>query len=79
MFLYKMDSCSGCPVRERTGRQYCMDTPFVDTEKYLNKNYTYAPSDTDINAVYGSSEFRELAMRELEFLRSLLPEDHLTK
>jgi hypothetical protein len=52
--------CTGCPVKERTGRDGCDGSPYYDWE----------------DAEDDSADEREAAARaELEFLRSLLPAD----
>lgn len=60
--------CDGCPVSERTGCTGCSDTPYDAWMREVKKDavffYPYVAS-TDVR--------RELARRELEFLRSLLP------
>jgi hypothetical protein len=53
--------CVGCPVRDRSGASNCFNTP------YMNFVWTWP--------LY-SEKKHEHAKRELEFLTSLLPEDH---
>lgn len=52
--------CRGCPVAQKTGKGFCIDTPFEEFE-----NSKWKP---------GTPEFQLFAERELSFLRSLLPE-----
>jgi hypothetical protein len=53
-------ACRGCPVAQRTGEGFCIDTPYEEFE-----NSKWEP---------GTPEFQRFAERELSFLRSLLPE-----
>ncbi len=55
--------CDGCPVAAKTGTQYCNRTPYEDLELNMKPRETYTEVDV------------EGARRELEFLKSLLPED----
>lgn len=64
-------SCLGCPVLERTGQKCCNGTPYNDVQQLIK------PAEDEEG--YDTPAFKEAAMRELEFLRSLLPEDHLTR
>ena len=51
--------CDGCPVAERTGMRYCDKTPYVD--------FVDIP-ETETKARMAA------AKREVEFLKSLVPE-----
>lgn len=64
-------SCDGCPVMQRTGKRFCVDSPYGEAANIIE--------DNEGEAGYDLPAFKETAMRELEFLRSLLPEDHLGK
>jgi hypothetical protein len=55
--------CIGCPVHECTGETGCKGTPYDDA-------YT-AESEYGLD----SPEFKAAALKQLEFLRSLLPKD----
>jgi len=59
LFWYSPNFCDGCPVAERTGRPECEGTPYRD--------YRHAVADED-----GESP-KTYAVKELEFLKSLLP------
>lgn len=63
MFYNKLDVCDGCPVRIKTGRTYCGDTPYHDAQRAWTE--------------YGldSSEFKYAALAEVDFLTSLLPNE----
>lgn len=54
--------CKGCPVKARTGRRLCADTPWGAANA--------AASDYDS---YNSLQFKAAARKELQFLESLLP------
>lgn len=56
-------ACEGCPVMLETGRAFCVDTPYTD----------YADAE-DAENVAGMNE---AAIEELEFLKSLLPRQHV--
>lgn len=59
--VFKQNHCIGCPVRARSGRINCNDTPYVGCILAEDE--------------YGgeSEEYRKAAQAELDFLRSLLP------
>jgi hypothetical protein len=54
-------ACRGCPVREATGVARCEGTPYEQ----------YSDLDQDLD----DKERAEAAVEELEFLKSLLPEN----
>jgi len=56
--VYYTEDCKGCPVKEHSGRPDCRDTPYSDW-KSQNCRYTY------------NLLTKEIATRELEFLKSL--------
>lgn len=60
--------CFGCPVMAVTGGQFCGGSPYEEVEDLF-----YAQFDTASDALL--TAFSEAAKRELEFLKSLLPED----
>lgn len=62
--------CAGCPVFEKTGKQFCYDTPFTHAEAISDEM-----DPEDPNNPMDSEEFQEAAEDELEFLKSLLPKD----
>jgi hypothetical protein len=53
------ERCDGCPIKEKTGRRYCVRTPY--------EKWEYAPEEGD--------EKRRAAVEELAFLKSFLPQD----
>lgn len=61
LFLDK--ACGGCPVPKKTGRALCSRTPWA---------YAHAAYMEDGK---NSPQFRAAAQKELEFLRSLLPQE----
>lgn len=61
LFFDFPNDCKGCPVKEKTGKNNCRDTPYYQTVDSKN--------DSDLEA------FRLAAKAEREFLESLLPPD----
>lgn len=61
--LFYEPHCNGCPVSENTGQDGCRGTP-VSAYQDLIEN-----EDDDASA----DQLRQVAMREVTFLRSLLP------
>ena len=59
-FLYD-EGCGECPVKLKTGRNYCQKSPWQNAERARRK---YG---------YGSPEFKAAAKKERLFLESLLP------
>src|ERR1700722_19348216 len=59
-----LEDCAGCPVRAVTGLKYCEGTPYGEYENYLD----YDPPVEDEKRIV-------LAQAELDFLRSLLPQE----
>ena len=63
-------ACGGCPVREKTKKPYCRGTPYIE--------WSNADAFTPLNGYFSPekrTEYTKLAQAELDFLRSLLPED----
>lgn len=63
-----MPGCRGCPVQERTGKPGCIDTPYF---AYADYEFHVAEGEADED----ETRRRELALAELDFLKSLLPTD----
>jgi hypothetical protein len=61
--------CDGCPVKERTGKNGCNDTPYVEFDDAYGD---YSDSDLSEDE---RQERRECAQAELDFLKSLLPQE----
>ena len=61
-YKFIFQECVGCPVRKATKQTHCQGTPYVE--------YKVAEDD------YGgdSDDAKEAAQRELDFLKSLIPE-----
>ena len=53
--------CVGCPVRDKTGKEFCKGSPYLDANRAWVRRHQY-PMDARIEA-----------LREYFFLRSLLP------
>lgn len=64
------ERCQGCPVYEKTGKRFCAGTPWVAIERVIDHHY-----DEQATAEWldNTEEARELAAKELAFLKSLLP------
>ncbi len=60
--------CVGCPVREKTGKDFCQHTPYW---KWV-RGTTYSRED-DSGRTANTAKQKELAKAELKFLKSLLP------
>jgi hypothetical protein len=63
-------NCNGCPIYERTKVKFCGDTPHEDVSTVLG---LWEPGVADEKIML--RQFRHGALKEVEFLRSLLPED----
>jgi len=61
-------SCLACPVYEHTGRRYCGNTPYQLIDEIRNKMTSLTQ-----HQFLDTEEFKEVAKKELEFLKSLLP------
>lgn len=61
-------ACVGCPVWAKTGEQYCRRTPY-GAAKHARLDWGWEP--TPVNR----AKFRRAARREVNFLKSLLPEN----
>lgn len=59
------DYCVGCPVRDKTGKEFCKGSPYLDANRAWRRRHQY-PMDARIEA-----------LREYFFLRSLLPTKNL--
>lgn len=59
-----LQDCEGCPVRIKTGVSYCRVSPWADASRAAHK--------------FGldSEQFKEAALVELDFLKSLLPKEN---
>lgn len=62
------DECNGCPVREKTGHMLCMHSPYDD---WTDAAWDHHGRNAEFTA--STPELVELAKKELDFLRSLLP------
>jgi hypothetical protein len=54
-------TCSGCPVQKATGQHGCMGSPYEDYEVFEGEDGHH------------EWEMKKLAVKELNFLQSLLP------
>jgi len=78
LFITKDRKCVGCPVYMNTGQRLCRETPYIDWLKhhaYRHFNVLLGNCPLMLTpCVVECPECKELAQRELEFLKSLLPE-----
>jgi hypothetical protein len=68
------DPCMGCPVQRRTGRQFCVDTPYDSCDTAWSKWHRYSKQlgPTSWYSLLAGAAFRRAARREVAFLESLL-------
>ena len=64
------DRCVGCPVCDKTGKRFCKGTPY---DVFQTKQETLVLSSS-FKSWLATPEARDLAAKELAFLKSLLPE-----
>lgn len=67
------DYCEGCPVFEKTGKEFCYGTPYHDEWLELPIRLTIG-SINERRTPEDAEKARAAATAELEFLKSLLPE-----
>lgn len=60
------NSCRGCPISERTGRQFCISTPYESAQQAREEWKNGTGSKQDYQAACDA---------EIEFIASLLPTD----
>lgn len=65
--------CVGCPVWKKTGERCCADTPYDD---WMEIQEAREKRDRDYDSLWEcfDEKSKEAAKKELEFLKSLLPE-----
>jgi len=75
LFATKDKRCVGCPVYMKTGERLCKKTPYVEWLKH------HANEHREFSEAYivKCPTCKELAQKELEFLKSLLPETQKNK
>jgi len=66
--LFAEYECAGCPVYVETGETSCQGTPFHEWARHHEEKHL-----TGVLKIK-CPECKELAQKELEFLKSLLPE-----
>jgi len=77
---YIKQNCYGCPVSEKTGSRFCINTPYSKADRLYDKLLRFMLSCWDEEEAKRSplmnqltQQFREAALEEVEFLKSLLP------
>jgi hypothetical protein len=68
------DGCKGCPVAGDGKHQYCHDTPYWDWYAHHNRRN----HDNCVRFIR-CKRCRSLAIKELDFLKSLLPKAKTTR
>ena len=63
-------ACQNCPVMKRTNRLGCHDTPYTEWHNHQSVTHTFAYSRKIL-----CPACKELAIKELEFLKSLREKD----
>ena len=72
--LFWDEDCESCPVCKKTGRNECSNTPYVKWRlHHIEKHYGYTPLRNEC------PECKEIAIEELNFLKSLLPKTKTKK
>lgn len=74
--LREEEHCISCPVKNKTGRRWCIGSPYDEVSKFVD-----LPENKHkrLSVIKADPEFQRLAKLELEFLQSLLcPPDHTT-
>lgn len=66
-----VERCIGCPVYEKTGDWFCRGTPWVSIEEAIDTQR----GEQETADWLDTPEARDLAAKELAFLKSLLPEE----
>lgn len=64
--------CYQCPVQDRTGKPHCNGTPIG---AWQNHHFSVHNNFTCFYIKKGCNECQELAQKELDFLKSLLPDN----
>lgn len=72
--LYISLACNGCPVKDKSGRQFCIDTPYADFIRAVRNEKEEAGLSRyeSTNCVIGYDSHKA-AINEYNFLYSLLP------
>lgn len=76
LFVQPHDSCKGCPVAKRTGKEQCDGSPWgAARDEFKKWRWVYLVDLQDTpRALQARAAFRTAARAEREFLESLLPE-----
>lgn len=67
-------SCAGCPVAARTGVKGCRETPYGRACAAFNE-WDSAVTNGSPNHAEKATAWRAAAQAEIDFLRSLMPEE----
>jgi len=67
--LFAEDECVGCPVYAKTGKTDCKGTPYKDWHEHQRDHFY----ELEEPLVVRCPKCKEIAQKEVEFLKSLLP------
>lgn len=70
-----LGSCTGCPVDSKTNRPLCKGTPYVAFADFMERLPVYRTPINHLPSQDDRTEATRLAQAELDFLKSLLPEE----
>lgn len=73
--VYSDTACHGCPVMERTGHQVCDKSPYKEFAALKSPDVKYFRSKWKRGYRAVSDKAKEVALAELDFLKSLLPSE----
>ena len=65
------ENCTGCPIAEHTGNQYCEGSPYEDWDEYTQVHNTSHIFTDDEEGIINPAGLR-YAQAELDFLKMLL-------
>lgn len=70
--LFYWEDCKGCPVKETTGKECCVGSPYDDE---WNDIHQFDLTLSDKGGYVHTEQSLAAAKAELKFLKSLLPKD----
>ena len=66
--------CEKCIIFKSTGLQHCEGTPYEELLNHINKEHV--PFNPDASLRVYCMECKEIAQREVDFLKSFLPDEN---
>jgi hypothetical protein len=73
VFISSSNACAGCPVAKETGQGGCHGSPYEEWADHQREDHEESPLRGSVHS--GCRKCKRLAQAELDFLRSLLPEE----